>query len=224
VLRAFATAIARTGSPSRVVVTSRHHFPLPPELKVLAQPVSGLVDTELDKKVRLTENLGPTGQVDAAVKQRAITASAGIPRLLETLDSLVGTTIGDLDVVLAAIEATEVEYREELLLQQLLDRQAAEVRRAIALASIYEIAVPVEAIEALSPDEPIRDCVETAVAVGLIQAGLHPATNETRYLVSPLLAPLVQAMPERLDEHQLRQAQERGAYYLYRRWVQPDAQ
>ncbi len=224
VLRAFAAAIARTGSPSRVVVTSRHHFPLPPQVRVLAQPVSGLVDTDLDKKLRLTVNLGPTGQVDAAVKQRAITASAGIPRLLETLDSLVGTTIADLDAVFAAIEATEVEYREELLLQQLLDRQTTQVRRAIALAAVYEIAVPVEAIEALSPDEPTRDHIETAVAVGLIQAGLHPTTNETRYLVSPLLTPLLATMPEQLDEHQLRQAQHRGAHYLYRRWVRADAQ
>jgi hypothetical protein len=224
VLRAFATAIARTGSPSRVVITSRHYFPLPPDVRVVAQPVSGLVDADLDKKLRLTVNLGPTGQLDAAVKQRAITASAGVPRLLETLDNLLGITVGDLDVLFAAIEATEVEYREQLLLQQLMDRQPTQVRQAIALAAIYEIAVPIEAIEALSPDEPIRNSIEAAVAVGLIQAGLHPTTNETRYLASPLLAPLVDAMPEQLDERQRREAQQRGAYYLYRRWVQPDAQ
>jgi hypothetical protein len=62
------------------------------------------------------------------------------------------------------------------------------------------------------------------VAVGLIQAGLHPTTNETRYLVSPLLKPLLATMPEHLDEHQLREAQQRGAHHLYRRWVRPDAQ
>src|SRR5262249_61515418 len=63
VLRAFATAIARTGSPSRVVVTSRPHFPLPPQGRGLAQPGSRLADTALDKKLRLAVNLSPPGHL-----------------------------------------------------------------------------------------------------------------------------------------------------------------
>src|SRR5262249_38817198 len=82
VLRAFATAIARTGSPSRVVVTSRHHFPLPPEVRVVAQPVSGLVDADLDKKLRMTVNLGTTGTLAASITPRAFTATTQDTRLM----------------------------------------------------------------------------------------------------------------------------------------------
>ena len=141
------------------------------------------------------------------MRERAIAAAAGIPRLLERLDSLVGMDLGDLDARFAAIEATQVEYREELLLQQLLDVQPSGVRRAIALAAVYEIAVPVEAILALSPEHPISGDVQAAAGVGLLQAGLHPSTGELRYLVSPLLRPLLDAMPERLNDEELQQAQ-----------------
>jgi hypothetical protein len=110
------------------------------------------------------------------------------------------------------------------VLQQLLDAQSSGVRRAIALSAVYEIAVPVEAILALSPEHLISGDVESAIGVGLLEGGVHPSTGELRYLVSPLLRPLLDVMPEQLDDDNLRQAQRRGAWFLYRRWVQPDGQ
>jgi hypothetical protein len=224
VLQAFATAISRTGSPSRVVITSRYDFPLQPGVQVVRLQIGQLQGADLEKKLRLTENLGPTSRIDPTVRERAIAAAAGIPRLLERLDSLVGMELGDLDARLAAIEKAQVDYREELLLQQLLDTQSSDVRRAIAVAAVYEIAVPVEAILALSSEHPISDEVHAAAGVGLLQAGLHPSTGEVRYLVSPLLAPLLNAMPERLNDDELHQAQARGARFLYQRWVNGDAE
>jgi hypothetical protein len=224
VVQGFATAIARSGSPSRVVITSRYDFLLPAALQVVRQQISQLQGADLEKKLRLTENLGPTSKVDPAVKERAIAAAAGVPRLLERMNSLVGTETGDLDARFAAIEATQVEYREELLLHQLLDAQESAVRRAIALAAVYEIAVPLEAILALSLDHSISDEIHAAAGVGLLQAGLHPNTGELRYLVSPLLRPLLETMPERLDDQEQHQAQSRGAQFLYQLWVQRDGQ
>lgn len=224
VVEAFGTAIARTGSPSRVIITSRYDFPLPATVRVLRQQIGQLNGADLEKKLRLTTTLGPTSTINAAVRERAIAASAGNPRLLERLDSLIATEPGDLDTHLARIEHTQIEYREELLLQQLLTEQSTEVRRAIALAAVYEIAVPLDAILALAPDESIADEVAAAVRAGLLQAGLHPNTGETRYLVSPLLTPLLDTMAERLTPEDRRHAQERGAEFLYQEWVQPDGE
>jgi hypothetical protein len=221
VIQAFGTAISRTGSRSRVVITSRYDFSLPTALHMMRQQIAQLQGPDLVKKLRLTENLGRTSPLDPTVQERAIAAAAGIPRLIERLDSLLGMDLGDLDAWLAAIEATQVKYREELLLQQLLDAQPSQVRRAIGLAAVYEIAVPVEAILTLSPEHPIAAEVHAAVRVGLIQAGLHPSTGEQRHLVSPLLRPLLESMPERLDDRELRIAQCRGARFLYRLWVDP---
>jgi hypothetical protein len=61
--------------------------------------------------------------------------------------------------------------------------------------------------------------VQAAVGVGLLQAGLQPATGESRYLASPLLRPFLDSVPERLDEDELQQAHGRGARFLYQRWV-----
>ncbi len=140
------------------------------------------------------------------------------------LDALVGTLGPDIDAALEAVEARSVQFREELLLGTLLEAQTSLVRQAIALASVYEIAVPVEAILALSPERPIHDDVDTAVDVGLLQAGLHPTTGELRYLVSPLVRPLLEQLPERLDSAAFHEAQARAARLLYRLWVDPDAE
>jgi hypothetical protein len=219
VIRGFATAISRTGSRSRVVITSRYDFSLPAELQVVRQQVAQLQGADLDKKLRLTQNLGRNSRLDPAVQERAITAAAGIPRLLERLDSLLGLDLGDLAARFAAIEATQVTFREELLLQQLLEAQPSTVRRAIALAAVYEIAVPLDAILALSPDAPIIGEVQAAASVGLLEGGLHPNSGEQRYVVSSLLRPLLERTPEWLDTDQLRQAQSRAAHFLYQRWV-----
>ncbi|MEO6997344.1 MAG: CHAT domain-containing protein [Terracoccus sp.] len=224
VLDAFATAITRAGSSSRIIVTSRYNFSLPAGIGVLHQPVSQLQGADLEKKLRSLENLGPLGSAPIEVRDRAVAVSAGVPRLLERIDRLLGTDQPDLDALLASIEQTEVQFREELLLAELLESQTSSVRQVITLASVYEIAVPREAILALSPDRDVTQEVEAAIAVGLIQAGHHPATNEIRYLVSPLLLPLLDEMPEHLDAGGLAQAQGRGAKALYQLWVDPDGQ
>lgn len=224
VLQAFGTAISRTGSPSRVVITSRYDFPLPAALQVLRHRIGPLDGADLEKKLRLTRHLGPVSQVDRAVRDRAVEAAAGIPRLLERLDDLMGLDLQDLDTLLARIAATQVDYREELLLQQLLDAQPSPVRRVIALAAVYEIAVPLEAILALQPDPATREHLHAAIGAGLVQAGLHPSSGEERFLVSPLLRPLLEDLPERLDDQDRQLAQSRGGQYLFQRWVGPGGQ
>ena len=78
------------------------------------------------------------------------------------------------------------------------------MRRAIALAAVYEIAVPVEAILALSPDAPdLRRRSKPRPGWGFSKPVCTPATGEVRYLVSPLLRPLLDDMPERLNDQEL---------------------
>ena len=80
VLQAFGTAISRTGSPSRILITSRYDFPVPTPLQVVRQPIGYLQGADLKKKLRLTKNLGPFSPIEEVVRTRAITAAAGIPR------------------------------------------------------------------------------------------------------------------------------------------------
>lgn len=222
VLKAFCVAIRGSGSPSRVIVTSRHSFPLPPPISLVLHGISRMSGPDVEKMLRLTKHLGPAGSaaLDSAVRERAIAASAGLPRLIQTMDDTLGTIVSDeVDDMLAAVEKAEVEYREKLMLQQILAAQPSSVRRALALASIYQIAVPLEAMLALSDALSFRMHLQQAVDVGLIHKGLHPLTNETRYLVAPILQPLLREDSEKLLESDLIEAQRCGAKVLYRLWV-----
>ena len=220
VLTALATAITGTGSPSRIIVASRYAFDLPEHVRALRWPISRLEGHELDKKLRLTDHLGPTSRFDPAIKDRAIAASAGVPRLVERLDALLAThNTADAASVLDAIEATQIEYREELLLDTLLAASPARVRRLLALLSIYEIAVPLEACLPLDPDTDLQPDLQHAVRTGLVHAGLHPRTGEQRYLVSPLVRPLLANYDEALTTEEATVTQERAAHTLYNLWI-----
>lgn len=219
VLNAFADATERTGSPSRVLVTSRYSFPLPQRTRFALAPVGPLEGADLLKKLRSTQHLGPLTRLDADVTRRVIEAAAGVPRLIERLDDVIENDADGLDALLDKIEATQVEYRDELLLEGLLWNQPADVRRLLALATVYEIAVPKQAIQALLPDESIDGRLAAAVGAGLLQAGLHPSTDERRYLVSALARPLIDGTPERLTKDDLLATQKLAAEALYALWV-----
>jgi hypothetical protein len=219
VVVSFAEAIATTASPSRVIITSRHDFVLPPTVKAVRQPLMELQGVDLQKKLGLTANLGPTSTLDESVRTHAVTASAGVPRLIERLDQLISDDETAHEVLLDAIDGTAVAFREELLLEQLLDHQEPDTRRLLALASIYEVPVPVEAIMALLPGTSIDHALKRAVAVGLIESGPHPMGGDQRYLVSNLLKPLLDDTDEGLEDDDRLEAYRLGARALYERWV-----
>ncbi len=218
IVTAFAQAIAQTASPSRVVITSRYTFPLPAGVEVMREPLMELRGADLDKKLALTTHLGPTSTLDRDLIAHAVASAAGVPRLIEGIDRVIGDPGTDAAQLLAAFDTAAVEYREGLFLQRLLDDQTPEVRRLLALAAIYEIPVPLEAILGLEPDL-LPDALTRAVEVGLLEAGIHPASNETRYLVSNLVKPLLVDIDEGLNEDEQHAAWAQGTRLLYDRWA-----
>ncbi len=219
VVRAVCGAIASTASPSRVLITSRYNFPLPDSIRRHLQPFIALQGADLDKKLRNTANLRPGSPTPPALRDHAIAAAAGIPRLIEWLDKVLGDDQTDHHRVVAAIDGRQEEFRESILAQTLLDAQAPETRRFLALAAIYEIPVPTVALSAISPNTPIDTALRRSVAVGLIDVVRNVAANEDRYLVSSLLKPLLTKVDEALSEADRATSVALGARALYARWV-----
>lgn len=217
VLTAFATAIARNGSTSRIVITSRYNFARPNSVQLTELPIAELQGADLDKMLRGTRHLGPLSNLDPDLKQAAIRAAAGIPRLINGIDNLIDVEAAPSDL-LDTIDQSQVEYRNGLVLQALLNAQPRGVRRLLSLASVYHIAVPLDAIRAIHVGAD--DDITTAVNIGLLQAGIHPATNETRYLVSPLLEPLLHQLAEYPTADQLVATQARAAEALSGLWLE----
>jgi len=222
VVVAFATAIARSASSSRVLITSRYDFPLPGTVRVQRESLLGLSGPDLHKKLRLTQNLGPTSTIDPATRNHAIEVAAGIPRLIERIDLILGDDLTDTAAILDGIDAKAVEYREEILAEKLLAAQSTETRRTLALAAVYEIPVPTAAIVALDENLPIVESLLRATQVGLLESGEHPVTGELRHLVSPLLKPLVAQTSEQPDDVDMAAITAVAARTLFDLWVESD--
>ncbi|MBI3272434.1 MAG: tetratricopeptide repeat protein [Planctomycetes bacterium] len=214
VLDALLAGIRSTASASRVLVTSRYAFPLPGPARLYEEGVESMRGAEWAKKLAQLPAVRALEQSDAAVAERARALCAGNPRLAERVARVVGATAGASDVpaLLAAMEREAAEFREEIFLRTLLDQQDAECLRVVAAISVYEVPVDLSAAKAAAGAVPIEKSLERAVAVGLVERGKEPGTEEPRFRVSGLLAPLLKGA---LNDDEWLAAQRRGARHLY---------
>ena len=199
VIGAFSRAIKNFASASRLIITSRYGFPLPADIGVTTVDVGPLAGVDLAKRLQLTQHLGPPSPPSKLADQNvksAIKAAAGVPELIARIDELLGSQEDPETSALSAIEEEQRNYRDEIGLEQLLHSQPKNRKQILALAAVYEIAVPIEAIVAVCPPGTTQALVEKSVDVGLLQSGIHPGNGEQRYLVSDLLRPLLTAMAE----------------------------
>ncbi len=217
IVAAVAGAIRSTGSPSRLIITSRYTFPLSGSFGVTWEGMASMHGSELQKKLRLTTNLRPDAPGPAAVRESAIATAAGNPRLIEWLDLVLSDDEINHEALLTAVAEKAEEFREEVLARELLAAQTAELRRVLALASVFELPVPVEAVQAVNGDQPIQEHLERAASVGLIEAATDPTTRRLRYLVSSIISPLLAGV---IEAEERSAACAAGARVLHRLWVE----
>ncbi|GIJ38559.1 CHAT domain-containing protein [Micromonospora andamanensis] len=178
ILPALLTAIRDTGSPSRVIVTSRYRFPPPVGTRTVIESLETLTGTEQAKKLANLPNLRPGSPVGLDIRQRAIEAAAGNPRLLDWLDRIVAAP--DLDVVglITAIEAETDRFRRETILaKNLLSSQSAELRKMLAKVNVVELPVPADTVHAVHDHPDAADHMKRAVQLGLMEEGTDPETR-----------------------------------------------
>ncbi|MDG4816135.1 CHAT domain-containing protein [Micromonospora sp. WMMD956] len=217
ILPALLTAIRDTGSPSRVVITSRYRFPAPAGTIIAVEALETLTSVEQDKKVANLANLRPESTIDRTIRGRAIEAAAGNPRLLDWLDRIVGDASLDVDGLLTAIEAEADRFRRETVLaDNLLDSQPVELRRMLARVDVVELPVPAATVHALHQHPDAGQHIRRAVELGLLEEGTDPETRQPRYYVSNVLHPLVRPL---LTDDEYTEACAAAARSLYQLWV-----
>jgi len=209
-------AIREANSTSRVIVTSRYTFPLAGPARLVEQGLETMRGAELEKKTSRLEGFTETRKTDPDLFARARTVGAGNPRLLDRLDAVLADAGTDASSILSALEAKSAEFREELLLSTLLAQQEPAFRRFVALASIYDLPVGRDAIEAVAGTD-LAAHLERAVGLSLVDRGHDPEDGTPRYYVSELVGPLVQT---ELDDLERRDAQARTAEFLYHQWAE----
>jgi hypothetical protein len=216
ILPALLKAIRETGSPSRVVITSRYRFPSPAGT-VVVESLETLNPTEQAKKLANLPNLRPRSSVDPDIRERAVQAAAGNPRLLDWLDLIVGDGTLDVDGLIGAIERETDKFRRETILaKNLLGSQDPELQRMLAKVNVIELPVPAETVRAVHDHPDAGRHIERAVQLGLLEEGTDPESGQPRYFVSNVLRPLIRPL---LSDDEHTQACAAAARSLYGIWV-----
>ncbi|OQY80731.1 MAG: hypothetical protein B6D41_20610, partial [Chloroflexi bacterium UTCFX4] len=201
-------AIHATNSASRILITSRYTFAVPPTGRLAELSLERLYDAELDKKTRQLDALD---QSAPELKTRALALGAGNPRLLEYLNRALAERGADHAALLARLERTAEEFREAILLRELLNALTSNGRGVLARAAVYELPVAHAGIQAAAGALQIEPHWTRAVALGLVERGGEPETNAPRDAVSELCKPL---LADEIDETETRAAGARAARYL----------
>ncbi|MBT9096432.1 tetratricopeptide repeat protein [Methylovulum psychrotolerans] len=215
IITALLTAIRQTGSPSRVLITSRYAVVVTVPLRLADIALSSFQGADLDKKtaaLRLSYLPPKPDTTTLAQEQQAIKLAAGNPRLLERLYQVVASDL-DTDALFAQLAQKQAEFREELLLTTLLSYQNAATRRLIAGLALFEVFIP-ETVLATVLDLPdFAACLHAALAVGLVES------SAAGCFVSRLLLPLLAG---ELDEAEQRGIYSLAAEGLYGLWWESD--
>ncbi len=220
ILPALLKAIRESGSASRVIITSRYQFPAPAGTTIRVEPLETLSDVEQAKKVANLPNLRPESvTAPAAIRDRAVDAAAGNPRLLDWLDKIVADATLDVDDLIAAIENEAARFRESIFAQKLLDAQPAELRAMLAKVNVVELPVPAATVHAIHDHPAAAGHLRRAVQLGLLEEGTDPEAGEPRYFVSNVLRPLIRPL---ITDDEYREACAAAARSLYPIWVTQD--
>ncbi|HET9653928.1 MAG TPA: CHAT domain-containing protein [Kineosporiaceae bacterium] len=226
ILPALLQAIRETGSPSRVIITSRYRFPVPAGTAITFESLETLTDVEQTKKIANLPHLRPGAATDPTIRERAITAAAGNPRLLDWLDRIVTDTTLDVDALITAIENEADRFRRETILaKNLLGSQPQDLQKMLARVNVVELPVPAETVHALHDHPDAATHITRAVQLGLLEEGTDPETGQPRYFVSNVLRPLIRPL---ITDDEYTQACAAAARSLYELWVKdqpsPDPQ
>jgi GTPase SAR1 family protein len=220
ILPALLKAIDESNSPSRVIITSRYQFPAPTGASIRVESLETLTDVEQTKKVANLPNLRPgAATTDAAIRERAVHAAAGNPRLLDWLDRIVDDSDLDVDALIAAIENKADQFRENIFAEKLLASQPVEAQKMLAKLNVVELPIPAATVHAIH-DHPDADAhIQRAVQLGLLEEGTDPQTGQHRYFVSNVLRPLIRPL---ITDEEYTQACAAAARSLHELWVKTE--
>lgn len=183
-------AITQSRLPHRVIITSRYDFPLPElDQRLYREQLAALSGADLQKKCNRLISFAPGSEVDGELRIKALEASTGNPRLLEWLDKVLQAQHLNKQQILEQVKSKRQEFRENILAEELLNRQPTKLRRMLAFCLVYQLPVPQSAIKVLCPTFEVDSYISRSVGLGLLER-IH-SKEETLYYVPRILEPLL---------------------------------
>lgn len=214
-LLALLWAIRETASPSRVIITTRPLFDLPAPYRLHRESLNSLREAELDKKLEQLNNLGGRNKTLAEdARQRGIALAAGNPRLMEWMDKALGDAALDHDALFDAIEHKAEEFREEAWVNKLMSQLHEAERKLAARMAVYNLPMPLAAIQAVDADPRLDERLTRLVNVGLTEKE-QVGSEQSRYFAAPTARP---ALEDALSEGETQAAVTAAAQHLFEQW------
>lgn len=213
-MAALIRAVNESDTDCRVLITCRYGV----DLNVRELSLDSLRGADLAKKTGALDAFAETSAVDPALQVRAKELAAGNPRLLEWLNTVLLDSETDHAAVLDRLTAKTAEFREDVLLEALLEQLRTPVLRTLALLSLYRLPVPPAAVTALSDDPDVPGHLARISKLGLaerIAVGVSNEMADALYFASPLLADLLAG---ELTEAEIQDAWRVGARFLKKLW------
>jgi tetratricopeptide (TPR) repeat protein len=211
-LEAICFALDESAGASRLIVTCRYHSPdaLPPN-RLFIEGLSGMLPTDVDKKVEFLAAEAPDSKRDLKREEKIVKVADGNPRLLERLMTLSRQTDLIEDQFLDQLESAVTEFRENILAQKLLAALAEPERKTLARMTVFELAVPMPVVTVLAAGAPLAHSLN----LGLLERQTTP--DEDLYRVSVVLHSLLQTA---LTATEWAESRQQAARALYDAWWQ----
>ncbi|MHC5765144.1 MAG: tetratricopeptide repeat protein [Nostoc sp.] len=209
ILGAICAALEENGAESRLIVTCRYlkEDTLPPHrlhLESLAAMSSSDIDKicfPLDKEVR-----------QQLRTQRIIHIADGNPRLLKWLLEVIQQPGIAADELLNRLEATEKEFRENILAQTLLNALEVPEQKFLARLSVFHLPVTVEIINAISPSASF---LQKLTSLSLVESATTHPNQPASYRVTTILEPLLEPV---LNEEEWQVTRQQGVRKIHQVW------
>ncbi|WP_293332880.1 tetratricopeptide repeat protein [Microcoleus sp. CAWBG58] len=183
ILEALVWAIRETNAPHRLILTCRYDFESQQLRYFHKQSLDGFKGADLQKKCSQLEAFAPGSQVDEKLRMQAQNLADGNPRLLERLNLVLLAKKLDVTAILAKIEQTTAEFREDILNQELLKQLSPELTNILELALVYHLPVPRAGIAAVCRDiVDVETNIDRAIALGLLEVSPDSSLRVPRIL------------------------------------------
>ncbi|MGB7001691.1 MAG: tetratricopeptide repeat protein [Halobacteriota archaeon] len=188
IMEALLKYLPYSGKMTQLIITSRYIFSLTFDGKDLIRErlehigLTSFRDADERKKIAELDNIAT--YPDPKIKHQLIEAGRGNPRLMESLNALVGE-VKDVTSLLSKAKGKQEEFVQELVLRQLLESQPEAFQTLLRRSAVYRLPVLKDGIGFVS--EGLTDwesAAENAVRLSLME---QDSTRNVRYWVSPLL-------------------------------------
>ncbi len=182
---------------SRLLITTRYPLPAASVSGMEQIPITPMDAADQTKRLSRLAAAHPTAaRQPATLRDRATSAAGGNHRLLEWLYKVLDQSGLDHPALLAAMEAKEAEFRENILAAALCAALPAATRTLLTALLICEEPIPLPAVAALAlglSADTVTTHIATAVAWGL--AYVWEIEDQPHWLAAPFLRPLLGEPP-----------------------------